>query len=116
MNSLNSMTKWVQCLLIPFVLFLLAMAHSSPARAQAGSSSTATPARLARQAAVRLAGEEYAEALRLIEQGLAHNPSHLGLLQLRAQILLRTKQCEAAREAYEDYLAAGPPRGNSTLR
>jgi hypothetical protein len=72
-----------------------------------------SPARAAqKQAAAMATAGDYDAALAVLGQALAAAPGDLELLQLRASILLETRDFEGALAAYEAFLAAGAKGAN----
>ena len=105
------MDHWIRCLLF---ICGLALSASAPSRlALAESTRAANPSTDQLYQLAKKERRNRAQALALITRGLAQNPKHLRLLELRALTLRRMERCQAAIEAYRDFLAADPPRANA---
>ena len=92
---------------------LPAPALAAGARAAAKAASADGGARAAfKQATSLLAQGDYDAALDVIATGLAKAPNDLELLQLRASVLLETRDFEGALAAYETFLEAGAHGAN----
>ena len=101
----------IAVLVLTFLLPCLpGLALSSPRTEHGNSKKGHEP--VAPQAHVRdahrhIRAGQYARALVAIDRGIAAHPRHLQLLQLRASLLLETRDFEAARVAFEALLDAG---------
>lgn len=94
------------------VLILVLLLGAARADAWAGSAVAAAGESYQEARAARTQGD-YPQALRHVRAGLEVQPKDLELLLLYAELLHDMRRCEPAIDAYDQYLAAGPPRGNA---